>query len=1728
MSHIPCANELIEVAPGTPTRSPLCIDERIPVHMSSLFPTSALMLAPPQLDVNATRTDTMQRMLVLTPRPTTVSMFAHVGPVFTTNHFSVDPPSPPDGVRENKSVHATLLGSVASTIIFVDDPVLDILCIPVNRWDVPVAGAECHVHVSVSDAAGWNTTSSCQTSGNANAPSCIVHIDLSDNIEFLFDTSHQVSVSVGPSPDMMQHWKMLQTANRVQVPESPMGDIIVTLPQRPLARRSTFQLIVNGFPDSRPINTWQIRITSILPGVRMVTVSRGMGWDVTVSDLPSYDIAVLGVRTVDDHAEPGRRLFEASISVDALAPERVSLNVSVVEAFDTAGQPVLSDAAPLITVSNYPNSMPLRTTSVHLKTYDENEVAFIQLIPNVDSSFMDASITVPTTIPVHTTRTASLSNLILNMAVLNSDLASVRHPLTVVAYDRSGKEVYVGSSDLMCTSEDENILQVTRDCSSVYFTGNETKGAASVHVYLHHSRLNLSSAVAFQVWFPETPVIALHAESLYRIRGSSMYQHTPYSITSQWSCDSQDESITLPSADITDYVWNQLGSQSSHSTDHVVITRQAITANMPGIYELCLSFNHTTTRTICATLNVIDTEVGVLGIHAFSIARVSFNLEPEGIDSNNDSSPSLCENLSTSTFSVCRHLRASYTSALTSDGQVAYVFVHATFEDGSTQLLDPTIHNISLYISESSPLVAGYLALEEGSGLFGFPYVQTFGGGPIPVNVTWLLSGTYPSPTRHPSTVFNVVSKLPEVVGVRLDGIRGSLLPLDDIATKISTNIPSEVAIRIYLQFADNTEIDFTFDQRMRAQTEGNITAQIGDEGLLLVAKEGATEGTARLIIYFTHTDASTAVNIAIIATAHLRANLYAHPQVPQSTCGQIKELRRLGVTHYWQEVRVHAELVLSTGVAHGIATDNPELKLHFPNFLQYSKVTNVVTPSNVALPENKGNVTIAVEFASLSTEILVEISDKSWSITHIAVNFPSTVSGIVGSTHQVRARITLSNGCVLSEAYLFPNNGPLHFPGIITFFTSSNVSGLTLNQTTGMATVLANSIEEETIIVQATSNHSSGTSSFVINLTPGPFDVDLGVRTGLPLSPQNPGSHLNIPVRIYFPSALPLTSLSLRVNFPDNVLEFQDISPGTDWPGGEFAGGLDGPGLIAFGGSTSSVLGEPELFVISLRVREDAASSVVNITGHVITLANEDGDLLSSNTPFVAGHVFLRILSSAEDSSRRREVSKAISHVHMPVSTSISKSMLSRQAERNRREECTSRPCLECIRERQLGDADGNCVFDIRDVTFLKRYLNTRLLDPNNPLVTGVQSFQLPHMDADSNGIVNTVDVDYLVRANFGIFLLLQDANISLPNFHSGLTVSIEETECSLIASVRLLAGGDGRMQVPATAERALVFLYIDSPNVTLCSEDKQTLVVTEGKLVNSTACGSSQRGLLVQAMHVPSSSTFRVVIATDIDSSDIIIGMSPLIITIDAAGRTSTRRSTALLTNTNAPFTIAGEQRVIFEQQQQLFELAVQDYGSFVWSIMALTSSECRIKLPCDDTSSEFVVSNATMTSNPTCAALTQCVQGVSFEIQEPTPYRDRACSVVTECSPIDEYEKATPTLFTDRVCKHATVCAKNQYEVVSLMPTADRACKNATVCTKNQFEEVALTPTADRVCHVVQECNEHAEMELSPPTATTDRACVGHPCNVSSICLPTGTCQLSEMGVYCDCPLGDECGQ
>ena len=472
-----------------------------------------------------------------------------------------------------------------------------------------------------------------------------------------------------------------------------------------------------------------------------------------------------------------------------------------------------------------------------------------------------------------------------------------------------------------------------------------------------------------------------------------------------------------------------------------------------------------------------------------------------------------------------------------------------------------------------------------------------------------------------------------------------------------------------------------------------------------------------------------------------------------------------------------------------------------------------------------------------------------------------------------------------------------------------------------GVLQPLMNTIDPVTVQATAGTRRLSAMTSFVVNLDSDVGDVDLGQLTGVPIPQTQPGTELVIPVRVNT-GGHNLGSIEMTVFYDTSVLVPVAVDLGPNWNGLNASSLNDSPGEVRFGGATSvSGIAGTSLHIFSLRLRVVGAPSSTRsfLRGTVETFAerNIDGTTIGPQTPhpIVAGDLMFEVQGSIGKRSIN-EIGHQPYLTHDPSPFNV--------RERRAAGNCPSPPCACSGLCR--GDTDGNCVFDTRDVTFTLIYITESLLGFSQPVGQEIQrritSAQLEQLDPTLDGIVNTNDAYFLLRAIFRLVYFLQSVQVTPVQDISSL--------CLLSINVQLLAANNVSVgQVEVLTDVALT----DSSR----QAEFESSTIVKGSLLSSK--GPALHGGLLLAERT-SEDVFTVQLEPNFVAND--VGVSVFVVSFDSQNSTDTSRMAQFFGPPPPTYTAALDLSLsIREIQIQL--AALSGYSPLQTFSNTLPSSQC-----------------------------------------------------------------------------------------------------------------------------------------------------------------------------------------
>ncbi len=544
-------------------------------------------------------------------------------------------------------------------------------------------------------------------------------------------------------------------------------------------------------------------------------------------------------------------------------------------------------------------------------------------------------------------------------------------------------------------------------------------------------------------------------------------------------------------------------------------------------------------------------------------------------------------------------------------------------------------------------------------------------------------------------------------------------------------NLPDQTSYEVYLVHQDGTRVRVTDDDRvvLMSSTLPTIEGGMLSTTQLNISHVGNHTISA---VYMYDTNYMISGVIDIIGIQDLTLTAASYPGDPFSP--EYFVLERFNNTNIYQQ----AQLMVFATVSNGDSIDLTET-----DFVSFNLDSSIATLDNlIVTPTNYGNLTITASLETLSDDIVLMISNETVSAIIIAsFTYPTNGTLLQGTALEV---ISPSVSVIFSDNVAIPDiatyNSALAL-ATVSFSATSDPSVI-VDEHTGDVTLLRNSLY--TIVVQADLINGIGSGNvFSVDLIPVLGQVDV---TGL--LDEATGRMFSVELRLNIGEE-ELAAFEAEVYYNSSELQVQQ-EPGTRLP------------VITPGGDlpTSSILrtsyaDHDGMFRIGLLVSDTITTSLP----HIATL---QFTALTSYVPY-----FYIIVNTVvnEDMETIGETTPKVSQASIfnfdPSNITVSQPPVTCAAP-----PCSPEECLAIGASIVPGDANADCVFDLRDALFTQQVL-AQLALPENDLDLSLS--QMEAVDPDRNGETNPLDIQFLMNARLGIYPLVSDLLIRSVNSEFG-----------------------------------------------------------------------------------------------------------------------------------------------------------------------------------------------------------------------------------------------------------------------------------------------------------------------------------------------------------------------
>ena len=1022
---------------------------------------------------------------------------------------------------------------------------------------------------------------------------------------------------------------------------------------------------------------------------------------------------------------------------------------------------------------------------------------------------------------------------ILNTAVLTG--AAISAPVELFAAYTSG-QILPYDGVVSCSSSNPSVLTASSPCSTLQFLGSEISGSDRINVTFTAD--GQSGVLPVRVYYPQLPLTYATVDTeLNRIQYSLdspncvVYQQTTLSISTYFIAGSR----VLMDVLVNDIL---LPTLTVNDSTIVTVAGSIVYGLRPGSVEVCPRDRQ---NLGCVEITVSDEPVNIAQIIGSLLVELS-------LESN-----------STVAAGVVDIATISARSQLQFEQERGDLLVAVLYSDGTYSSVNASevtllpLTDSSVYAIQDGQVVA----LGSGEAFGSFIWAPLNGLCNLLVTETFPVSASLPLPV----------------------GLRTSLLPSPqthsittpgDAAALVGT--PTQLSLQVEVEYPSGRRLDVTSDSRVNYLKSMNLI-NIDSSGTITTSSQSS--GTVQLTVIFSTSavNLTAVILIEVIQSSGLRLRAFPYPSYPGSDSNPITNVSLLEDIGVYQRASLQVQLLLSNNSTRDVSS-------HASTTLSTQVVIGTSNPqissNNILSVFGNGIINIIVNFGPQTIRVLFVTIGTPVRVTGLSVNplSSNTLRGITGvSSTQVSVDLTFSDGTRFID---FPTNSAFTsfpIPGLVSYSSPSGSPAFSVTQD-GMLQPLMNTITPVNVQATAGVNRISGTTDFVVNLDPDIGDVDLGRETGVSIPQTQLGAELVVPVRVST-GGRNLGSINIMIVYDSSVLAAVSVDLGPDWGSGLNEASLnDPPGEIRFGGALSvdGVAGTRlHLFTLRLHIISSASSlSQSFLRGTVVTFAerNIDGTTIGPTTPhpIVAGNLTFEIQGSVG----KRSVDETEYHSSILYSPTVHK-LRERRAVGN----CPSPPC-SCSGQCP-GDTDGNCVFDIRDVTYALIYITESLLNFNTPVGREIQTritpAQLLQLDPTRDSIINTNDAYFLLRAIFRLIYFLESVQV--------MPVQDTASGCLLTIQVQLQDADN------SSVGQIEVLIDVAFGN-SLSQEEFESSTLVKGSLLTSSKGPGLNGGLLIAER--TSEDVFVAQLMSDIIAND--IGVSVIAVSFDAQNTTSTSR--------------------------------------------------------------------------------------------------------------------------------------------------------------------------------------------------------------------------------------------
>lgn len=918
---------------------------------------------------------------------------------------------------------------------------------------------------------------------------------------------------------------------------------------------------------------------------------------------------------------------------------------------------------------------------------------------------------------------------ILNTAILTGEDITI--PLTIVSVLRSG-ELVDNTEALTCSVSHPDSFQLSEDCSSLVITSSHSSPIKDAIVTFETAN-GVEGLLTVSIWTPLLP-------------GNIQILDPVLNLVSNWvmnqGCDQQyQRSKVIVSTNFTNSVDN---------IDNIIITHLvSYSEDDPEILSVN-SDNGAVTGLSTGTTSIrVRSKDGIQTVGDVTVIVSSSPVQVEGLDIQVVESIVISPQETTIDSFEETELTITTRQGLDSINAESVAVVTALYSDGQRNIIS---------LSEGLEISSLNTDIVEVEG----NTVNTISNGSgVIIDAEWKAVGCGDKTISIGKGYVNVV--LPEPLKLRGSVEVNILAPVESVAENVGV-ASSTMIIEATVEFSNGEEVDVLNSVNTvfsLTQPSNGISL---DDKLLSISNDAAIGEYTILVRSTDYGELNTTIDLTIVEVVDLNVSAKPYPLYANSDLVNVNELKEIASSGLFQQAIITVDAVFSNVNVEDVSTDSnlivalasvddgieAELVNSSDGFIM--NLTKVVNSGMISLSAMLFNIP-----SSINHEVLV--STDSLAVISISIlALPNdTLSGVVGTTQQIIPTVTLADGSVYSG--LFQD---IDIPSLVRFEQSpAQSSAFTIDQTTGIITLMGNSKSKVSVTVTAIDDNTiTASTEFSCNLEPTIGDIDLGnTEYGLPVPVQSTGTRFTVPLHVNTGS-VSVDYIEVSIFFDYSIIQTIEVTKSFDWPSdGVFGYTKDDPrGSLLIAGTFGTPHSDIGSIVHLVDIEFEAvASGFTYLNGTVHNLIDNNGLTIGNTTPraTVAG----------------------------VMEVSIQDNPIVKRSIRHRRQ------LDECETIREAGDVDGDCVFDVRDVAYLQSYYLSTLADPNQ--FRNVSEQVERYLDCDMSGVIDLNDALYMLRVAFKLYQFVDTFQLS----------TVMEEKCYLNISISSIDGDNNPAQMDLTA---------------------------------------------------------------------------------------------------------------------------------------------------------------------------------------------------------------------------------------------------------------------------------------------------------------------------------------